>query len=99
MIFETVRTHQSIHSLANAFKVVGCGQKDVDGIYNSVRRTKNGARLYMSDNGYVLSREIIDRKAGWIIGKNQIALYGTAGKYYKAKTTQTSLFLTHVNIF
>ena len=78
---------------------MGCGQKDVDGIYNSVRRTKNGARLYMSDNGYVLSREIIDRKAGWIIGKNQIALYGTAGKYYKAKTTQTSLFLTHVNIF
>ena len=59
-------------SLPVAFRVEGCGDEDVNGMYQSVQRTKNGARLYMSDTGHVLSREIIDRRAGWILGKDQV---------------------------
>ena len=62
-------------SLPVAFRVEGCGDEDVNGMYQSVQRTKNGARLYMSDTGHVLSREIIDRRAGWILGKDQVSFF------------------------
>ena len=86
---EAVRVNQQnqTKSLPVAFDVRGCGDTDVDGIYRTVQRTKNGARLYMSENGHVLSREIIDRKAGWIIGKDQVCFYVSTYKPKKKLVT------------
>jgi hypothetical protein len=60
--------------LPMAFRVDGCGDVGANGEYRSVQRTKNGARVYMRSNGFVLSREIIEGKAGWIIGKDQVSV-------------------------
>ena len=68
---ETLRASAAKH-LPVIFTVEGAGQADANGDYRSVQRTKNGARLYMSAAGFVLSREIIEGKAGWIIGKDQV---------------------------
>ncbi len=72
---EAMKMNHQSSSLPTAFDVTGCGDTNVNGIYRNLHRTKNGARLYMSEAGYVLSREIIDRKAGWIIGKNQVSVW------------------------
>ena len=56
-----------------AFTVSGCGDTSANGEYRSVQRTKNGARVYMRPNGFVLSREIIAGRAGWIIGRDQVS--------------------------
>ena len=62
-------------SLPMAFTISGCGEEAANGVYTSVQRTKNGARVYMLPNGFVLSREIIEGRAGWIIGKDQVSCF------------------------
>ena len=89
---EAMKMNHQSSSLPTAFDVTGCGDTNVNGIYRNLHRTKNGARLYMSEAGYVLSREIIDRKAGWIIGKDQVSVW------VFCSTMQLMNGLNHLNL-
>merc|ERR1719163_2675448 len=61
-------------------QVYGSGNPECDAIYEAISEKANDAEVYVSSQGYRISREVISRKGGlkygWVLGKDRIGYYG-----------------------
>ena len=71
--------------LSNASNLDACG------VYIP-QETKNGLNVYQNENGYLLSLEMIDNEAGWVIGKDGDLYYAKPIPVVNASIAQQTSF-------